>query len=163
MSAFAVVRIRGTVGVPRKIADTLAMLRLHKRYHCVIVPDTKSYRGMLQKAKDWITWGEVDPEVVEKLLLVRGRTVGDGRVDDGFVRKHTAYGSVRELAEALARGEVKLSDIPNLKPVFRLHPPIGGLRSMRKSFAEGGDLGYRGRKINELILRMLGPGFWGGE
>ncbi|RLI03879.1 50S ribosomal protein L30, partial [Candidatus Bathyarchaeota archaeon] len=41
---FAVVRLRGQVNVNRKIKDTLAMLRLHKRYHCVIVPDTPSYR-----------------------------------------------------------------------------------------------------------------------
>ena len=45
--------------------------------------------------------------------------------------------------------------IPGLKPFFRLHPPRGGLRSVKKPFTLGGDLGYRGPAINDLIRRML--------
>jgi large subunit ribosomal protein L30 len=51
---------------------------------------------------------------------------------------------------------MKLKDLPNIKPVFRLHPPWGGLRgSKKRSIREGGALGYRGEKINEPIERML--------
>jgi len=43
-----------------------------------------------------------------------------------------------------------------VKPVFRLHPPRGGFKgSIRKPYGAGGELGYRGAAINELIRRML--------
>ena len=41
--AYAVIRIRGRIGVRRDIADTLKMLRLHKVNHCVIVPETDTF------------------------------------------------------------------------------------------------------------------------
>ncbi|MAE13716.1 hypothetical protein CMO92_04065 [Candidatus Woesearchaeota archaeon] len=44
-----------------------------------------------------------------------------------------------------------------LKPFYRLHPPRGGFKGkgIKKTFKEGGSLGYRGEKMNELIRRML--------
>ncbi|MEM0330156.1 MAG: uL30 family ribosomal protein, partial [Archaeoglobaceae archaeon] len=33
----AVVRLRGTVDVHKKISETLRLLRLHRRYNCVII------------------------------------------------------------------------------------------------------------------------------
>ena len=44
----------------------------------------------------------------------------------------------------------------NLSPVFRLHPPRGGFKgSTKKPYSDGGELGYRGPAINELIRRMI--------
>lgn len=62
-----VVRVRGRKGINKEIQDTLTMLKLHNNNVCVLVNDTPSIRGMLKKAKDYITWGEVDDEVVELL------------------------------------------------------------------------------------------------
>ena len=46
------------------------MLRLNRISHAVLVEDTPSYNGMLQKAKDYITWGEIDADLfLIKLLL----------------------------------------------------------------------------------------------
>ena len=44
-----------------------------------------------------------------------------------------------------------------LKPYFRLHPPRGGFerKGIKKTFMEGGALGDRGEKINDLIKKML--------
>jgi len=39
--------------------------------------------------------------------------------------------------------------------VFRLNPPKKGYKSIKKSYKEGGALGYRGEKINNLIQRMI--------
>ena len=50
---FLVIRVRGTTGVIKNIADTLDMLRLNRISHAVLVEDTPSYNGMLQKAKDY--------------------------------------------------------------------------------------------------------------
>ena len=64
---FAVVRIRGSIRVSTKIKDTLKMLNLNKVNTCVILEDTPVNKGMIMKAKDYITWGIVDSEI-EKLL-----------------------------------------------------------------------------------------------
>lgn len=66
---FLVIRIRGTTGVKRGIADTLDMLRLNRISHAVLVDETDSYKGMLQKGKDYITWGEVNAETLAKIML----------------------------------------------------------------------------------------------
>lgn len=83
----AVVRLRGTIGVNRKIEDTLKMLRLHKKYHCVVIPDTPSYRGMLQVVKDYVAYGEIDAETLAMLLRNRGRLKGDRKLTDEYVKE----------------------------------------------------------------------------
>ncbi|ADG13284.1 50S ribosomal protein L30 [Methanocaldococcus infernus] len=153
--AYAVVRVRGRIGVRGDIADTLKMLRLHKTNHCVIVPETETYKGMLQKAKDYITWGEINKETLIKLILKRGRLKGDKKVTPEIIKELTGM-TVEELAEKIINGEIKLKDTP-LKPVFRLHPPRKGYErgGIKKHFNIGGALGYRGEKINELLERMM--------
>jgi large subunit ribosomal protein L30 len=141
---FAVVRIRGTVGVRKEVTDTLMMLRLHRINHCVIIPKNQNYDGMLHKARDFITWGEIDKETLEKLISKRGRFAGDKRVKD------LSY--AKELAQFILSGKrVKETGI---KPVFRLSPPSKGYKSTKALFPRG-SLGYRGEKINELIKRMI--------
>ncbi|AMM54422.1 MULTISPECIES: 50S ribosomal protein L30 [Thermococcaceae] len=155
MAKLAVIRIRGRVNVKRPVRDTLAMLRLHRVNHCVIVDDTPSYLGMLQKAKDYITWGEINAETLAKLIRKRGRLIGNKPVTDEYVKEKLGM-TIEEFAQKVVNGEMSLKDLPNLKPVFRLHPPRGGFRgSKKRSFKEGGALGYRGEKINDLIERML--------
>ncbi|MCX6814083.1 MAG: 50S ribosomal protein L30 [Candidatus Aenigmarchaeota archaeon] len=141
---FAVVRIRGVVGVKKDIADTLLMLRLDRVNHCVIVPKNQNFEGMLQKARYFITWGEIDKETLEKLVSKRGRFAGDKRVTD--------LNYAKELAHFIISGKpVKETGI---KPVFRLSPPSKGYRSTKALFPRG-SLGYRGEKINELLKRMI--------
>ena len=64
------IRIRGLVRVPGHIKDTLQMLNLHKKNFCCVYKDTPSIRGMLQKVKDYITFGTIDyalyTQIVEK-------------------------------------------------------------------------------------------------
>ena len=71
--SWVVVRVRSDVGVERSIKETMHMLNLTKVNHAVIIPENDQYRGMLQKAKDYITWGEADKELVETMLRERGR------------------------------------------------------------------------------------------
>ncbi|ENN96562.1 50S ribosomal protein L30P [Methanocaldococcus villosus KIN24-T80] len=153
--AYAVIRVRGRIGVRGDIADTLKMLRLHKVNHCVIIPETDTYKGMLRKAKDYITWGEINKETLKKLILKRGRLPGNKRVNEEIIKELTGM-DIDELCEKIINGEIKIKDLP-IKPVFRLHPPKRGWerRGIKKHFKEGGALGYRGEKINELLERMM--------
>ena len=53
-------------------------------------------------------------------------------------------------------GKKKIDEIPGLKPVFRLRPPKGGFKgTIKKHFREGGETGYRGEAINDLVLKMI--------
>ncbi|HDM60289.1 MAG TPA: 50S ribosomal protein L30 [Archaeoglobus veneficus] len=149
---FAVVRLRGSVDVNRKIKETLAMLRLHKRYHCVVIPDTQSYRGMLNVVKDYVAYGKIDAETLAMLLRRRGRLVGNKPLTDEYVKENTKFSSIDEFAKAVIEGRATLKDIPGLKPVFRLHPPRGGLKNIKWHYPLG-DLGKHD-EICKLLYKM---------
>ncbi|RAP48031.1 MAG: 50S ribosomal protein L30 [Methanosphaera sp. rholeuAM6] len=151
---YAVIRIRGRTGIRKNIADTLDMLNLTRISHTVIIPDTPSYKGMLQKAKDYITWGEVSEETFLKLFSERARLPGNKKVTEEYVKENTEYDSVDALAIAILNGETTLRD-NGLKPIFRLAPPRKGYESTRKPYTEGGSLGYRSENINELLEKMI--------
>ena len=151
---YAVVQVRGMVKTRREIKDTLEMLRLHHINHCVIVPDSPEYLGMIRKVKDYIAYGEVDAAVLETILATRGRLIGNRPLTDEYVKEHSPYKSIAEYAAALSRGEATLRDIPGLKPVIRLHPPRKGFRTLKRTFQQGGALGYYGSEINTLLYRM---------
>jgi large subunit ribosomal protein L30 len=150
---FAVIRLRGWVKTSKEIEDTLKMLRLKRNNHCVIVPETPQYKGMLKKVKDYVTYGEIDKETLIELLKKRGEVEG-GRLTEEVLKEVTKFKSFEEFADALLSGKVKLREFKKIKPVFRLNPPRKGLKSKRLPFPKG-DLGYRGKEINELIRRML--------
>jgi large subunit ribosomal protein L30 len=123
----AIVRIRGSIRINKEIKDTLNMLRLYKRNYCIIVLSTQSILGMLQRVKDYITWGEINDETL-KLLK-------DKRLEKTKDKKGK---------------EVE-------KKFFRLNPPRGGFerKGTKVAFKVGGALGNRGNKINDLIKRMV--------
>ena len=88
---FIVVRARSDVKVERSIRETMGHMNLTRVNHAVIIPDNPQYRGMLQKAKDYITWGEADAGLVERMLSERGRMAGNAPLTDAIVAEHTDY------------------------------------------------------------------------
>ena len=155
---YAIVRVRGHVHLRGSIAETLGYLRLHRTNHCVIVAKSDTVDGMLQMAKDYVTWGDVDATVAAMLLVKRGEVTGGTAVDDAYVKENSKFPSINSFAKALVGGQATLKDVKGLKPVIRLHPPRGGFRGIKRSFRQGGALGYRGPEINALLQKMLGPG-----
>jgi len=153
--SFAVIRLRGKHDLRDTVHDTLTMLHLTRQNHCVVIPQDPTYTGMLKVVKDFVTWGEVDEQTLAKALLRRGRAVGDKPIDDAFVKAHSKFNSIWDLSQAVAKGEASLREVTDLRPVLRLHPPVKGLRGIKRGYNDGGDLGYRGKAINELIERML--------
>ncbi len=150
----AAIRIRGRAGVNSDVEKTLKYLRLTRVNHLVILPKTPSIIGMLEKAKDYITWGEIDKKTLEELIVKRGRIMGDKPIDQGYLESIN-FKSVEDLVNAIMEKKINYNDLPNIKPVFRLNPPRGGYKNTKRSIKEMGDLGYRGKEINELIRRMM--------
>ncbi|PIN86546.1 50S ribosomal protein L30 [Candidatus Woesearchaeota archaeon CG10_big_fil_rev_8_21_14_0_10_44_13] len=121
----AVILVRGTIGASQKVVDTLGMMRLKRKNVCIVIENTRSNMGMIQKVKDYITWGEVDETTVKSLIEKRSE---------------------------------KNPDNPSrTKPYFRLNAPRKGFgrKGIKVFFNKRGALGYRGEKINDLIMRML--------
>lgn len=149
----AVIRVRGTTGVRPDIAETMNMLRLNRINHAVIIHENPSYKGMLQKVKDYITWGEIDEETLAQVIAKRGRLPGGDKLTDEYLKENTSYKSIEDLAKAVVEGD-KLEDA-GVKPVFRLHPPRKGYKDTKKAYNEDGTLGYRGENMEILIKNML--------
>lgn len=152
---YAVIRLRGRVGVPPDIKTTLQSLRLTRKNHCTIVEATPSIEGMLRKVSGYITYGEINEDVLAALLEKRGRLRGDRKLTLDHIKK-LGFENFKDLAKALLEGRMKLKNIPNLKLVFRLHPPSKGFKgTIKKPYGQGGELGYRGEAINELLMKMI--------
>ena len=154
---FLVIRARSDRGVTKKIRDTMLMLNLTRVNHATLIPENVTYSGMLQKSKDYVTWGEVDAETIETLLKERGRMVGDKPVDDATIKASSNYKTVAAFAKAMAAGDATMKDVDGLKPIFRLHPPRGskGWGGIKRAYTVGGALGFRGEAISDLAGRML--------
>jgi len=166
---YAVIRLRGIPTAPGDVAATLDILRLRRKFTMVVVAGSPSVMGMIERVNDWITWGEIDADTLAEVLRKRGRIVGDKPLTLEYLQKW-GWNSFEEVALAYVSGEIETLAckkdfkaregqrppcIPYLKPFFRLHPPRGGLNSVKLHFSVGGDLGYRGPLINDLIKRML--------
>jgi large subunit ribosomal protein L30 len=151
---FAVIRVRGRPDVNKDIQRTMEMMNLTRVNHCVIVPNNDVTKGMLQKAKDYITWGEISGSTLEEMIRVRGRITGDMAITDEYLKANTEFATIADMAQAMMNDH-RMKDVEGAKAVFRLHPPEKGYEGIKRSYRNGGALGYRGDAINDLIARML--------
>lgn len=138
----AAIRIRGLTMVNTKIQDTMKMLRLYKSNFCTVLPNTPIYAGMLKKAKDYITWGEIDDETFKMLVEKRGEEFNGRETDSKSKIKYNDFVVINN---------------KRIKRYFRLNPPRKGFgrKGIKHTFQQGGALGYRGEAINDLIKRMV--------
>jgi len=151
----AVVRIRGTISASRHVRETLKMLNLTRNNHAVLLDDRPSFLGMLKTAQNFIAWGETSKEIVNMMIRERGRATGNKKLADEYFQK-IGYETLEGLAEAVFNCQIEYWKLPHTQTVFKLHPPSKGFKGkIKKGYGMGGELGYRGEKINELIKRML--------
>ena len=111
------IRLRSMAKGKKDIRETLRLLRLNKRHNAVLIKDTPSMKGMLLKARDYITYGIVSDDVLKELIAKRGRKEGNVKLTEKEV--HEAF-------EKMKRGE------KSIKPVFCLTPPSGGFKNSIK-------------------------------
>ena len=152
----AVIQVRGVVRTSQKVKDTLRMLKLAKKNSCVVLDVTPSFNGMIDFAKDFITWGEVTEGTVLELLKARGRIVGNKPLTAEYLKEKAGL-DLQSFVKEFYAGKKKLKDVPGLKVYFRLKPPTKGYErgGVKVPFSMGGALGYRKDHMNDLIKRML--------
>jgi len=148
------IRIRSGINASTRVEDSLRMLRMERNMAATLLDDRPEYLGMLQTAKDLVTWGEPTAETIRLLLEKRGRATGDAPIDDETL-KGLGYEDMGALADALHACRVEIHRLDGVKPFFRLRPPSKGFkRTVKRPYGSGGELGYRGEAINDLARRM---------
>lgn len=125
----AVVRIHGRVDVSAKIKETLDRLRIRKKLNCVFIDEKDKVKmGMLEAVKDYVMYGEVSKEFMEKVIEARG--------------------------ELIDKTKKTKKTLENIKPWIKLHPPRGGFKKSTKLPVPKGILG-RHEDISKIMERML--------
>jgi large subunit ribosomal protein L30 len=110
---------------------------------------------MLKSAQNFLTWGEVTKETMNKLIRERGRIAGNKKLTDEYAQK-IGYTSLNELVDSIYNCNLEYWKLPDIQPIFKLHPPSKGFKGkIKKAYGMGGELGYRKEKINELANRMI--------
>jgi large subunit ribosomal protein L30 len=151
------IRIDGTPNVKPPEELTLNSLRMKSRYSTVLLRDDPSVRGMLQRIKDHVTWGEAKKEDIALLLSNRARTTEGLGLTSKFVKKKSELAGVSQVVSNLQSGKLTLAKLREMgiEPCFRLHPPRGGFpRSSKRPFADSGELGFRKEGLHKLLVKM---------
>lgn len=152
----AVIRIKGKPGMKKEIKDTFEKLRLYNKNTCVIIPNTPSYVGMLDKIKNAATWGEIDEKTCAELFAKRAKLPGNVKLTDEYIKEKLKT-DIKTFTKDFMAFKKEIKEVPGMKNFFKLQPPRHGFerKGVKTPFAQGGVLGYRMNKINDLILRML--------
>ena len=111
--------------------------------HCVLIKESDPMKGMLRKVRNWVTWGEIDDETLRLMITKRGRKSRNNRLADS------------ETEEIFKKAKENEKIPEEIDPVFRLSPPSRGFKKSIKQHYPDGELGYRGKEINELLKRMI--------
>jgi large subunit ribosomal protein L30 len=135
-----IIRIAGQVEIKKDVVETLYRLKLRKKYSASLIhPSNKGLMGMLNKVQHYVAYGEIDKETLVELMKARLQSTENKKFN------------AEEIAENAINGK-NLNEM-GFKGFFRLHPPRKGINS--KQIYPKGVLGNHGKKINELVRRML--------
>jgi len=112
---YAAIRIRGTVNVKPDIKKTLQLLNLTRINHCVLLEEKPSIKGMLQVAKDYITWGELEKDALTNLMKSRGKLEGDKPITDDHIKSATSYSTIEHLSKDIVNETIYMAKNFNIE------------------------------------------------
>jgi large subunit ribosomal protein L30 len=149
MEKLCVIRMRSVIRASGKAKRIVKALGLNRQYSCVIMDKSPSMEGALSVISNLITYGEINNDTL-KVLLARRSFVSSSKKYAWEADKLDSFVS------DFASGKRDVSEL-GIKRVFHLHPPRGGFERKGKKtpFSLNGGHGYRGEKINEMLLKML--------
>jgi large subunit ribosomal protein L30 len=168
---YLVVRMKGTVNVPRWANLTLENLHLNKKFRATIIPENEQTLGMLRKIKELVSWSSVDDAFIKEFIEKKARisasklatapttTMANGMNNDDAENKiedkthqNTDLSTV---ITTISQNQTYLSKISGIKPWFALNPPKGGFRKKSKrSYSQNGILGEN-KELISLVKRMM--------
>ncbi len=138
-----VIRISGDVDLTSEIKETLFRMRIRRKYSAVLIKPSPEALKLLRRVRDFVAFGDINKETLSLLLQKRAIPSKKGKKID-----------VKKIIEELEKR--KLTEIEEIKPFFRLHPPRGGIDSKNHfGNSKKAVLGDNKDKINDLVRRML--------
>ncbi|KAI9792248.1 MAG: 60S ribosomal protein L7 [Candelina submexicana] len=157
-----VIRIKGINKIAPKPRKILQLLRLLQINNGVFVRLTKATGEMLKIVEPYIAYGYPNLKSVRELIYKRGYgKIEKQRIpltDNALIETHLGkYGIVcmEDLIHEIFTVGPNFKQASNFLWPFKLSSPTGGFRTRKfKHFVEGGDLGNREDKINNLIRQM---------
>ena len=79
-----IIRVRGSSHSRHTVETALHQLHLNRRCHATIANVKNAQPGVLQKVKDYVTWGPADAKTIELLLSKRGETRNGQKLTDAL-------------------------------------------------------------------------------
>lgn len=67
------IRIKGQVGIPRSVKETLFRMRLRRKYSAVLLKPTNDNLKLLKSMRNHIAYGDIDEETHKELIEKRGK------------------------------------------------------------------------------------------
>lgn len=140
-----IVRITGKIDLAPAVVRTFELLKLKKKFSCIVLDDTPESLGMLKRLQDYVAFGKLEEETLKQLLTKRAKSGNkqanlDAKNADAFIRE-------------FMDGKTDLKKL-KINNVFALHPPRGGFKKSSKLLWPRGILGQN-KEINKLVLRMV--------
>lgn len=168
---YLVVRMKGTVNVPRWANLTLENLHLSKKFRATIIPENEQTLGMLRKIKELVSWSSVDDAFIKEFIEKKARTsasklataptittangMNNNDTESNIEDKTHQNIDLSTVITTISKNQTYLSKISGIKPWFALNPPKGGFRKKSKrSYSQNGILGEN-KELITLVKRMM--------
>ena len=157
-----VMRLRGINDMHPKTRKIMQLLRLRQIHNGVFMRVNKATINMLRKVEPYVTFGYPNLKSVKELIYKRGYgKVNKQRIpltDNSIIEK--ALGDkgiicIEDLIHEIYTCGPHFTACSNFLWPVKLSSPTGGFKAKLLHYNEGGDAGYRGEKIHELVKKML--------
>lgn len=158
-----VMRIASIPGqMPLKVRKVLQMLRLTEHNNAVICKISDQFIEQIKLVEPYVTWGYPSLRSVHDLIFkygygdvegVRSALSSNVLIEDKF----SGLGMLcldDVVAEVFNAGR-HFEQVQQFLHPFKLTPPKGGFKRIKKHFKKNGDYGNRAEKINTLVRKML--------
>ncbi len=158
-----IIRICGQwVRIPKEIQLILAKLNLKELNNAIILFYNKDNFKMIKLIESYITWGYINKNSIEELLRKRGSITFGNNEPNELENAHIedALGKlgivcIEDIIHELTYESKNAKDVLNFLGYFKLEANDDGFEKANISFEKGGNQGFRGDKINELLKKMI--------
>jgi len=157
-----VIRIRGIIGMHPKTKKILQLLRLRQLNSGVFVKLNGATIQMLRLVEPYIAYGTPNLKSVRELIYKRGYAkvnkqrvpIDNNAVIESVLGKYDII-CAEDLIHEIHTAGPHFKEAANFLWPVKLSSPTGGFKAKLLHFNEGGDAGFRGEKIHQLIKAMI--------